>query len=65
MVEVLKFPLTPVPLSLCHADGSMQKTPKVKLLSELEVRMKTDIPTHIDVTVIDGMSFLHLLVDLP
>ena len=27
MVEVLSYPLTPIPLSLCHTVGTMQKTP--------------------------------------
>ena len=32
MVEVLSFPLTPAPLSLSHADGTMLKTQKSKLV---------------------------------
>ena len=35
MEAVLKYPLTPVPLSLCHADGTLHKTPRTKLLHEL------------------------------
>ncbi|XP_057306368.1 uncharacterized protein LOC130644684 [Hydractinia symbiolongicarpus] len=65
MAEVLKYPLTPVPLSLGHVDGKMQKTPKVKLLNELEAKVKTDDPNRVDVNIIDGMFFLHLFVDLP
>ena len=61
MAEVFKYPLTPVPLSF----GTMQKTPKVKLLNELESRVKSINPQHVDVTIIDGMFFLHLLVNLP
>ena len=45
MEEILKYPLTPVPLSLSHADGTLQKTVKVKLLNELEKRAKTVNPT--------------------
>ena len=63
--EVLTYPLTPVPLSLCHTDGTMQKTSKVKLLHELESRIKTVDPSRVDVLIIDGMFFLHLLFDLP
>ena len=33
MEGILKYPLTPVPLSLSHADRTMQKTVKVKLLN--------------------------------
>ena len=35
MLEVLSFPLTPTPLSLSHADGTMLKTQKSKLMEEL------------------------------
>lgn len=65
MAEALKYPLTPVPLSLSHADGMMQKTPKVKLLNELEKKVKTVDPRNVNTTIIDGMFFLHLFVDLP
>ena len=65
MEEVLKYPLTPVPLSLCHPDGIMQKTPKSKLLLELEKRIATRNPHNIDIRIIDGMFFLHLFVELP
>ena len=65
MADILTYPLTPVPLSLCHLDGSMQKTQKTKLLQELEKRVKSTSPSHIDVTIIDAMFFLHLLFDLP
>ena len=36
MGEVLQYPLNPLPLSLCHPDGSMRNTAKSKLLVELE-----------------------------
>ena len=36
MGKVLKYPPTQVPLSLANGDRSMQKTPKTKLLEELE-----------------------------
>ena len=65
MEEVLKYPLTPVPLSLCHPDGFMQKTSKSKLLLELEKRIVTRSPRTIHVRIIYGMFFLHLLVELP
>ena len=65
MEQVLKYPLTPVPLSISHVDGTMQKTPKSKLLQELEKRVESSTPTKIDVTVIDAMFFLHLLHDPP
>ena len=36
MAEVLSFPLTPTQLSLSHADGTMLKTQKSKIMKELE-----------------------------
>ena len=35
MAEILPFPLTPTPLSLSNADGTMLKTQKSKLMEEL------------------------------
>ena len=37
MAQVLNYPLTPVPLSLCHPQGTTQKTPKSKLFVELHM----------------------------
>ncbi|KAL3281732.1 hypothetical protein HHI36_004936 [Cryptolaemus montrouzieri] len=34
MEKVLEYPLTPVPLSLCHLDGSINKTDKSKLINK-------------------------------
>ena len=66
MGEVLKYPLTPIPpLSLCHVDGSMLKTTKVALLTDLEKRVQCNDPPSVDVLIIDGMFFLHLMHDLP
>ena len=39
--EVLRFPLTPMPLSLCHVDGSMHKTHKSALLKSLESQIES------------------------
>ena len=65
MAEVFCYPLTPVSLSLCYTDGTILKSPKAKLLTELESRVKSEAPTKIDAAVVDGMFFLHLLVDPP
>ena len=43
----------------------MQSTPKLSLLNEIEKRITSVQPKHIDVVVIDGNFFLHLFVDLP
>ena len=65
MAEVLKYPLTPVPLSLSHVDGTMQKTTKASLMKHLESKVVTNNPTRVDCTIIDAMFFLHLQFDLP
>ena len=65
MAEVFCYPLTSVPLSLCYTDGTILKSPKAKLLTELESRVKSEAPTKIDAAIVDGMFFLHLLVDPP
>ena len=48
MSSVLKYPLTPAPLSLCHVDGTMNQTPK--LMSELASKIPEDSPSYIDIT---------------
>ena len=64
MAEVLSFPRTPTPLSLSHADGTILKTQKSKLMEELEPRSFSDKPNHVDVIIIDPMFFLHLWKDI-
>ena len=65
MEEVLFYPLTLIPLSLCHVDGLKQTTPKVKLLYKLESRIPNDMPPNVDATVIGAMFFLHLQKAIP
>ena len=65
MADVLSFLLTPTPLSLSHADGTLLKTQKSKLMEELESRIFSEKPNHVDVIIIDAMFFLHLWKDLP
>ena len=65
MADVLSFLLTPTPLSLSHADGTLLKTQKSKLMEELESRIFSEIPNHVDVTIIDAMFFLYLWKDPP
>ena len=63
--EVLRYPLSPLPLSLCHTDGRMQSAPKSALLNEIEARVTCVLPEYIDVIIVDGMFFVHLFIDLP
>ena len=65
MEQILRYRLTSVPLSISHVSGTMQKTPKSKLLQELEKRVASNPPTNVNVTIIDGMFFFHLLYQPP
>ena len=65
MGEVLKYPLAPIPLSLCHVDGTLQKTQKSKLLTDLEGFIVHTEPRTINVIIVDAMFFLHLINDPP
>ena len=65
MAEVLRHPLTPVPLSLSHAHGTMLKSPKSPLMKHLKSKVKSTSPTSTNVTIIDAMFFMHLQVKLP
>ncbi|KAK5650795.1 hypothetical protein RI129_001824 [Pyrocoelia pectoralis] len=65
--KVLCFPITPVPLSLCHIDGSMNKTTKSVLVQELEKRIEDmEQPPHqLDCLIIDGFFFLNTFKQMP
>ena len=65
MEQILRYPLTLVPLSISRVGGTMQKTLKSKMLQELEKRVASNPPTNVDVTIIDGMFFFHLLYQPP
>lgn len=65
--KVLCFPITPVPLSLCHIDGSINKTVKSVLLQELEktVEEVEQPPDQLDYFVVDGFFFLNTFKQVP
>ena len=65
IAEVMKFPLKPFPLSISSIDGTMHKSPKSKLMGELEHRVSTTPPETVDVYVSDAAFFLHLFKELP
>ena len=65
MAQVLKYPLTPVTLSLRHVDGTMLSTPKSALLTHLGTKGTMTTPNKIDVQITDAAFFLHLHKDLP
>ncbi|XP_036317506.1 uncharacterized protein LOC118732487 [Rhagoletis pomonella] len=63
--KVLIYPLTPVPLSMCHMDGSICKTNKAALLKVLEQQIEPHTPEHTNVKVFDGFFMLHLMREIP
>ena len=64
MEEVLTYPLTPIPVSLCHIDGKMSKTTKSTIMKELEKSKVLYNPEMPDVVIVKGMLFLDLLTKL-
>lgn len=66
MQKVLSFPLTPVPTSLCHFDGTICKTTKSQLTKVIAPLHEHD-PTLFapSVLLIDGFFFLHTMVNVP
>ena len=64
MSVVLKYPLTPVTLSISHVDGTMQSTRKVALLINLESRIASIPPVLVNTTIIDASFFLHLQINI-
>lgn len=64
---VLEYPLTPMPLSFCHLDVSINKTDKSKLIVPILRRdlEQKQIPVELDAVIIDGFFYLYMLKDLP
>ena len=59
MEEVLSYPLTPIPLSLCHMESLKQTTSKVKFLHKLESCIPIDIPPDIDATLMHCSFYIN------
>ena len=52
MEEGLTYPVTPIPLSLCHIDGKMSKTTKSTLTKDLEKSSVLNSPEMVDVVML-------------
>ena len=65
LAKVLSYPLTIVPLSLSHVNGSMNKTDKSALMKKLEKNAKKEKPDDVDAYFIDAMFFLRTVPNLP
>lgn len=63
--KVLMYPLTPVPFSMCHIDGTICKTNKsTTLLKILEHYSDNEVPQHTDI-VYDGFFIFHCMKEIP
>lgn len=65
IAKILSYPITHVPSSMCHFDGTICKTPKSALMKALEKSIEHSAPPHIDIFVIDGFFILHSMKDVP
>lgn len=65
VLKILSYPITPVPLSLCHLDGATCKTDKSALAKCVEANIDYDPPRHTDVFLIDGFFILHCMKEVP
>lgn len=68
--KVLTYPLTPVPTSMCHTDGSICKTDKAQLTKLIEKKAAIcdkviQQPSYFDIAVLDGFFMLHLMKEIP
>lgn len=63
--KILSYPITPVPMSMCHLDGTICKTEKSALMKHLEKGIEHQPPPHIDVVIIDGFFLLHTMTEVP
>ena len=62
---ILTYPITPVPLSMYHIDGSIASTQKSKLMTHLEKRVQSLKPLYVDCSVLNGMFYLMTFTGLP
>lgn len=66
MAKILSYITTPVPLSMCHFDSSICKTQKSVLMKSLEKGFKHDLPSEINIVLIDKFFFLlHTMRNVP
>ena len=61
LASIFTYPLTPIPLSLAHVDGSINKTDKSKLMHLLEDKIHTSAPGHVDVYLVDAMCIIQAI----
>ena len=65
VLKILAYPISPVPLALCHLDGGFCKTDKSVLAKCLEPNIDQEPPPNTDVFLIDGFFILHSMKEVP
>ena len=66
VAEVLKYPLTLVPLCLSHVSGSVNSTLRSNLLNHIDSQFVIVSPsTSFDATIIEAAFYLHLQINPP
>ncbi|XP_056641528.1 uncharacterized protein LOC130448266 [Diorhabda sublineata] len=65
VLRVLSYPITPVPLALCHLDGGFCKTDQSVLVKCLVPNVDQEPPRNTDVFIIDGFFILHSMKEVP
>ncbi|KAK5642435.1 hypothetical protein RI129_008602 [Pyrocoelia pectoralis] len=64
--KTLSYPITSVPMSLCHADGTLHQTPKSAMVGVLTSNSINDeVPRRFDAVIFDGFFLLHTMKDIP
>ncbi|GFW12732.1 uncharacterized protein TNCV_3884421 [Trichonephila clavipes] len=65
--KVLGFPLTPIPTSMCHANGSIGKTNKAQLIKAFEKKVSKVNQQFLffDISILDGFFMLHFMKEVP
>lgn len=63
--KVLSYPITPMPLSMCHIDGAICKTQKSSVMKSLENGVEHIAPDRVDILLIDGFFLLHTMKNVP
>ncbi|KAL4703623.1 hypothetical protein ACJJTC_007650 [Scirpophaga incertulas] len=64
--KTLSYPITTVPLSLCHEDGTIHKTQKSAMVEILKANVNCeDVPRRFDVVIFDGFFLLHTFKNIP
>lgn len=65
VLKILAYPISPVPLALCHPDGGFCKTNKSVFVKCLEPNINQELRRNTDVFLIDGFFILHSKKEVP